>query len=443
MPKIPTSKQSQIVYVITNDFGGLTRGRGLVLPSNSSPPKSGIGWVPVNITITPFDTIGPNPFGPTGDIRVLPDLKTKTTFQTASGDQTIYIGDIYNIEGERWSCCPRSILKKAIETLENDFGLKGKAAFEHEFLLEKIPQDESKAAPGFSLQAYLSHKEFAETLVKDLQAAGVNPELFLPEFGARQYEVPIAPADFLRAADDAVLFREVVKQTARKLSYRACFSPKPRLDGAGNGCHIHFSLTDKNGKPINFDRKQPGQISRRLGNFAAGILNHIEALLALTTPSVVSYHRLKPHNWSNAYACFGLQNREATLRICPAVSPKQNPKKIHHLEFRAADSTHSPYLALAGLIFTGIDGLRNDLPAPPLVNVEPDELTLDECEQLGVRPLPTRLDESLAALRANTVLSEAFGAEFLGAYDAMKTEEMRVVAEMPDEAVCEVYRDIY
>ena len=118
-----------------------------------------------------------------------------------------------------------------------------------------------------------------------LAAAGVEPECFLAEYGHHQFEVPCAPADGVAAADRSVTFKEVVRDVARHLGRRVTFAPLSDPAAVGNGTHIHLSLVGDAGEPLLHDPGQPGGLSRLGGQFAAGILHHSVALVALTAPS--------------------------------------------------------------------------------------------------------------------------------------------------------------
>jgi glutamine synthetase len=103
---------------------------------------------------------------------------------------------------------------------------------------------------------------------------------------------------------------------------------------------VHLSLRDDQGQPATFDASRPGRLSEAAGSFAAGVLRHARAMVAVTAPSVVSYLRLVPHRWSAGYAFLGERNREALLRVCPTVDlPGKDPARQLNLEFRAADAT--------------------------------------------------------------------------------------------------------
>src|SRR5262249_1774399 len=162
-----------------------------------------------------------------------------------------------------------------------------------------------------------------------------------------QYEVSCAPAVGAAAGDRAIIAREVIREVARRLGLQASFTPKPSPTAVGNGAHVHFSFRRPDGTNGPYDEHGVAGASKLAPQFSAGRPHSLPALCALVAPSPVSYFRLGPHHWSCGYASFGVQNREAAVRICP--SPEQNPArraKAFNLELRAPDATASPYMVI-------------------------------------------------------------------------------------------------
>ena len=185
----------------------------------------------------------------------------------------------------------------------------------------------------------------------------------MPEYGPRQYEVTYAPAVGVTSADRAVIVRELARAAARVLGHRISFSPAVTPDIVGNGVHVHMSLVDLSGWPVMYDADAPHGLSETGGRFVAGILHHATALCAVTAPSVISYLRLVPHRWSAAWSNAGFRDREACVRICPVVEAPGVPiAPQFNIEFRAADATASPYLALGALVYAGLDGILQKMP---------------------------------------------------------------------------------
>jgi len=432
----------ELASFLTTDLVAITRGRAVATEAVERALNGGCGWVPANMALTPFDTIAPdNPWGSSGDLRLLPDPATRLRLEGLRATPLhLYLSDITLLDGSPWECCPRSLLKQAVATLEGETGLTLLAAFEHEF---QVMGAGWAPAPAFSLAALRRSDPFGPALMALLQEAGLQPETFLPEYGTDQFEVTVGPAAPLAAADRAVYLRLLVRELAASLGWRASFSPKTAPGGVGNGVHIHLSLRDRDGHPAMRDESRPGALSDVAGRFCAGIVRHMPALVALTAASPVSYLRLQPHHWSAAYACLGERNREAGLRICPVTTlPNSDPNKQMNVEFRAADATGNPYLALAALVMAGLAGLRDNLPAPALVNQDPALLDAATLDGLGVRRLPGGLPTALAAFQGSP-LAAWLPVPLRDCFLAVKRAELALSEGLETQALCARYAAVY
>jgi glutamine synthetase len=264
-----------------------------------------------------------------------------------------------------------------------------------------------------------------------MRAAGAKPDSFLSEYGARQFEVTVAPAPALAAADQAVIAREMARAAAFRLGHRAIFSPMPAAHGVGNGVHIHFSLRDASGAPVTYDADGPLGLSQAAAHFCAGVLHHLRSITAITAPSPVSYLRLTPNRWAPTVVDIAKQDRGAALRVCP-VFASASEKEIDaqsNLEFRVCDAAASPYMALGALIFAGADGVARKLPLPAAGATPP--------------PLPHSLAEALDAMEASPGAQSWFGSVFLEAYLRHKRSELAHVAGLEAPALCARYAEIY
>lgn len=433
-----------LVTFVTTDYAGITRGRSIAASAYSPGQRKSVGWVPANMSLTPFDLIAdPNPWGSSGDLRLLPDDDAHFRF-AIEGSPTpldIIMSDIVELDGTPWTCCPRSFLKQALADLEREAGLRLLVSFEHEFQMLGMNWP---AAPAFALQAMRRADPFGPALMGALRDAGVGPEVFIPEYGKDQFEITLAPADALAAADRAVLLRETVRELARNRGWHCSFAPKTAVDGVGNGVHIHFSFRNAKGEPATYDAARPGGVSAVAGSFVAGILRHLQALTAFTAPSPISYLRLQPHHWSSSYTWFGDRDREASLRICPVnrVAPA-DPAKTFNIEYRPADATACPHLALGVMVRAGLEGIRHKLAAPPLFSGDPALLAQEERNALGLRRLPQSLAEALAELLADETVCGWFSPVAVETYVGMKRMELQLAGDAVDDAMCRRYAEIY
>lgn len=442
----------ELASFLCTDLGGVTRGRAFPVSDLDARFRTGVGWVPINQTITPFDHIPDSElWGSSGDIRLIGDPETRVRLDLGlgAGPLHFYLCDIYGLDGAPWPVCARGFLKQSMRMLEEQAGLRVVAAFEHEFAFldaepGEWPEQGNVIGSGFGHSRLREITPYGEYLVEALTQAGQEPETFLPEFELGQFEITCRPGPALAAADRSVIVRELAHDVAQQLGRRVTFSPKVTPERLGNGVHIHFSLTDLDGKPVMRDKEKAGGLSDLAGQFAAGVVDHLPALCALTAPSVLSYERLVPHQWSAAYTCLGLQNREAALRICPGGTlGGGKPAQQYNLEYRAADATANPYLALGAIIRAGLEGLTGKLETPPLVNSDPDALDEASRKKLGIKRLPTSAAEALSALKSDAVAKAWFAPELRESYFLMRQAEIESLSGLSAEELCRKYRNVF
>ena len=432
----------QLVILTTNDISGVTRGRAVARADIQEYLNKGVSWVPANSAISAFGPIAPNPWGPMGDLRLLPDPQTEVRVDLWEDASPLhfYLCDIVHPDASPFDSCPRTFLKSALADLRTA-GLTVRAAFEHEFHLAHI---EDGPGGAFGLDRYRMTEPFGPLVMEALKLARQEPEVFMTEYAPQQFELTTRPAVGLKAADRAVVVREIVREVARRLGNRASFAPVIDPAGTGNGVHIHFSLDDTDLRPMSYDPARPGQTSEIAGRFIAGVLRHLPGFVALTCPSDISYLRLVPDHWSAAFTSFDANNREAAVRICPMIEfAGFDPEPQYHFEFRAADAAASPYIALGTMIRAGLEGIRSNLEPPPLTGGHPGELSEDERSRLGVRRLPTSLEAALQALEADPVVRGWLSPDMLSCFLQLKRFEMGMLEGLDDAAKCRRYAKAY
>ncbi|RWP22879.1 glutamine synthetase family protein [Mesorhizobium sp.] len=411
----------RLVMIGNQDLSGVMRGRSFPVERISDVLKSGLPWVPVNVLISPLNSLpSENPFGPVGETRLKADLSAFVVLPQV-GDRPsaiVHLADIETTEGEVWPMCPRGQLKRAIADLESEFGLTMMAGFEHELYIYGL-QDEP--TPAFSLQGSRAVSALAEDVYATLATGSISLEQFAAEYGAHQFELASPPANVLAAADQAVLAREVIRDAARLRGLRATFIPMPDPASAGSGVHIHFSLWRKDGSPAT---ARHGRLVPEAASFTTGILRHLAKVVGFTTPSVNSFDRFRPSSWVGIYSCFGERNREAAIRFCPRGSDGEGWHRGASLEFRVADATSNPYLALAALIRAGLDGLRDKLAAPVDVDRDPAAMTEAQRSAVGAQQLPASLSDVIARIDADGAAKRWFGELFWSAYRASRLNDI-------------------
>ena len=438
-----SQEQIRLVRFLYADHGGIIRGKAAGAGRLRERMTSGIGHTVAMMAMSMLDQLQPVAgMGPVGEVRIVPDPDTFVPLPYAPGAAAM-LADLVRPDGSAWEACPRTFLKQAIAELAGE-GYALEAAFEPEFTIGRresspagpsipdrlIPLDDSLcySATGF----HLAH-DIAMELVEALEAQGLVVQHYYPELGHGQHEIPIRYAGPLRAADNHILYRETVRGTAIRRGLWASLAPKPIADQAGNGAHLHVSLTPQAagatwpaGQPFTDPADRYGLAAAGY-HFIGGLLAHLPGLLALTCGSVNSYRRLQPRFWSSAFTIYGMDNREAAVRICSPL--RGDPASTPNLELKPSDSSANPYLALGGVIHAGLDGIRRKLHPGEPVNVDPATMSAAEREAAGARRLPQSLTEALDALEADPVLMTALGPLRSAGYLAVKRAEAAAFAE--------------
>lgn len=425
------------------DIAGQVRGKGFPALDLAGRLDKGIGWTPANILISAFGPIAEDFFGPWGDLILMPDPDTRVCvdFGDGSPGEFFFLSDVLNTDCTPWECCPRLFLKRALERLERDAGLRVIAALEQEFVYSGA---ETNIASAYNLGSVRRHGEFGGAFLHALRAGGVDVDSYLPEFGPQQYEVTYRPQPAVRAADHALIVRELARATAHRLGHRVTFAPMVSPEGIGSGVHIHMSLWDKSGNPVSYDAGAAFGLSPIAGRFVAGILRHMPALCAVTAPSAISCLRLTPHRWSASYTSLGYRDREAGIRIAPVFeTPGANLAEQYNFEYRAADATANPYLALGVLVHAGLEGIERDLSPPEMAQVDPANMDADERRRRGIARLPTSLSEALDAFEADATVRSWFPPTLHEAYLRYKRWEIATLGGLSPAEQCAKYSEAY
>jgi glutamine synthetase len=441
-----SQEQLRLVRFLYADHGGIIRGKAAGTTQLRERMASGIGHTVAMMAMSMLDQLQPVAgMGPVGEVRIVPDPDTFVVLPYAPGAGAM-LADLVRPDGSPWEACPRTFLKQAIVEMAGE-GYAVQAAFEPEFTLGRresspagpsipdrlIPVDDSLcySATGF----HMAH-DFIMELVAALEAQDLTVEHYYPELGHGQHEVSVRHADALRAADNHVLYRETVRGVAFRRGLWASLAPKPIPDQAGNGTHLHVSLTDilpdgaQGGHNSFADPADRNGLSQVGYHFIGGLLAHLPALIALTCASVNSYRRLAPQMWASAFTCYGMDNREAAIRICSPL--RGDPGSSVNLELKPSDSSANPYLALGAVIYAGLDGIRSKLDPGEAVNVDPATLSDAERAASGTHRLPASLNAALDALVADELMMDVLGPLRSTAYLAVKRSEAAHFAHSTD-----------
>lgn len=426
----------KLVRFLVTDSNSCIRSKASSLATFADRMQSGIGIVKGTMAMNVLDQLQSDTgFGATGEVRMMPDLSTLRVLPYLKGSALV-LCDMQELNGSAWSLCPRSFLKKQIEDAAL-LGIEVKAAFEPEFMLGTNNTATGEFEPlerglCFSTRSMNAADPFISRLVECLEAQQIEVEQYYAELGAGQHELSIKHATALACADRHIIYRETVYGVAQEMGLQATFVPKRSATEPGNGCHLHLSLWDKDGVSLMAAGRDDNEKSSEYGlsatgqHFIAGIQHHLKGLCALTCASVNSYWRLKPRSWSSAYTCWGLENREAAIRVPSTYRGREI--ETTNIELKCVDSTANPYWALGAVIACGLDGIKRKLALPAPIQGDPADLPPDQAEALGVERLPSSLNAALTELEADLFLMRLLGSELADTYITVKTSEIEALS---------------
>jgi glutamine synthetase len=424
----------RLVRFLYCDNGGLVRGKVVPVEHLAARMSAGVGLTVGMQAMNSLDQLQPiEGMGPVGEVRLVPDPATFTVIPYAPRSAAMLV-DHVRLDRSPYEACPRRFLARMAARLAEG-GVELRCAVENEFSLARfdgerpVPIDSSAC---FSTVGMAAAAEVVDAIVSALDDQRIPLAQYYPELGHGQHELSVLPRPALAAADTQVLVRETIRGVAARCGVIASLAPKPWPDQAGNGAHIHVSAWDLGGERNLFhDPAGRFGLSALAEQFVAGLLAHAPGLLALTAPSFNSFARLQPQFWSSAFTCWGLDNREATVRV-PSLFWGEEAASTN-LEFKPADASANPYIAFGALIAAGLDGIERRLAPPPPIAVDPATMSDDDRGAAGITRYPTTLASALDALEADDVLLAALGEPLARSYIAVRRSEWESYSAAGDE----------
>ncbi len=405
------------------------------------------------------------------DMQLIPDVETAYMDPFRSESTLIMLFDIYNPRnGEIYGRDPRQIARKAEKYLSST-GIADTAYFAPEaefYIFDDVRYEVSQNSSFYSLDSEegawnsgrteeggnLGYKtpfkggyfpvspidkqaDLRDDICLKLMDAGLILERAHHEVGTGgQAEINYRFDTMVRAADDLLKFKYIVKNTALEWGKTATFMPKPLFGDNGSGMHTHQSLWNA-GKPLFYDEKGYGGLSDIARWYIGGLLKHAPAVLAFTNPSINSYRRLVKGFEAPVNLVYSAGNRSAAIRI-PITGTNPKAKRI---EFRAPDASGNPYLAFAAQMMAGLDGIRSKIE--PHEPIDKDLYELPPEEARDIPQVPGSLEESLAALEADRDFLTAGGVftdDLIDTWVSLKREkELLPLAQRPHPFEFELY----
>lgn len=357
------------------------------------------------------------------DMYLYPDLDTFVVFpwRPQEGRVARLICDVYTPSGEPFAGDPRYILRKVIAEAA-DMGFSFNVGPECEFFLfhydeQGNPTTQSHDRGGyFDLEPMGQGEDVRREIILALENMGFEIEASHHEVATSQHEIDFRFDEALVTADNIMTFKLAVKSIARRFGMHATFMPKPVAGINGSGMHTNMSLC-KDGKNAFADPDSPDGLSDLARNFIAGLIAHAKGFCAITNPLVNSYKRLVPGYEAPCYIAWSGRNRSPLIRI-PAA--RGNSTRI---ELRSPDPACNPYLSLALLLASGLDGIKNNLPLSAPTDRNIFKLSLEEREELGIGSLPSSLAEAVDEMGKDPLVMSVLGSHIADKYIVAKKLE--------------------
>ena len=351
------------------------------------------------------------------DLYLHPDLSTFCIFpwRPQQGKVARFICNIHRTDGSVFEADPRAVLLDAYDKARK-LGLNIFIEAECEFFLlntddkGEVSLNVKEKASYFDIGPLDMSENIRRDIVLTLEEMGIKIKSSHHEIAKAQHEIDFTDQDALKCADAIQTFRMAVKTLAKRHGLSASFMPKLFENENGSGMHFKISAFDDNGKNIFEDN---AKLSDRAKSTIAGILHHARELSLINNPLVNSYKRLKPNFDAPVYVSWSSNsNRSALLRI-----PTERNNQIK-LELRSPDSATNPYLCIAMLIYSILDGLENSMELEDAINEN-----MYSGKNYNIKKLPDTLSEAIDEFESSNFVKEKLGTQIFNEYiEAKKIE---------------------
>ena len=412
------AKQNGVKYFLISfvDLFGVMRAKLVPATAIDTVAKSGAGFAGFAVWL------GMTPAHP--DMLVMPD--PATAMQLPWKPEIAWVtGDVV-MDGKPVEQNPRQMLKRVIADAARD-GYAMKTGVECEYFLisrdgQQISDDaDAQSRPCYDQQALMRRYEVIKEICDSMITLGWAPYQNDHEDANGQFEMNWDYDDCLKTADRHAFFKFMVKSIAEKHGLRATFMPKPFSNLTGNGCHAHVSLWSPSGANVFDDEAGELGLSPLAYSFIGGLIHSADALAAITNPTVNSYKRINAPRtrsgatWSPNTVTYAGNNRTHMIRI-----PDRG-----RFEFRLADGAANPYLLQAGLLATGLDGIRNKRDPGRRLDID---MYADGHLVKDAKKLPLNLLDALRTLEGSAVLKSALGEASIATYLQLKHADWNAYA---------------
>ena len=343
-----------------------------------------------------------------------------------NGRSAQIICDVYLPSEQPFEGDPRGVLKRTLKRAE-EMGLTYYVGPEIEFFLferDALPELKPHDNKGyFDLGVQSRAVEICQETMRQMDHFGVHCETYHHEVSEGQHEIDLTYDKALKIADAILSLKNALRTYSMTADLKVSFMAKPIFGVNGNGMHIHQSLGDDRGKNLFYNADDPYNISRLAYHFLAGQIEHAKALVSLVAPTVNSYKRLVPGYEAPVYICWGRTNRSALIRV-PRVT-ETKAREGARLELRCPDPSCNPYLALAGMLQAGLDGIEQKLTPGDSVEENVFDFSHSMLKEKDISVLPSNIGDAVDELEQDAVLCEMLGKGLTSHFIQAKRQEWR------------------
>jgi len=353
------------------------------------------------------------------DFALIPDLNTLRLITWQPGAALI-LADVAWLDHTDVVASPRQILRKQIAELEKA-GMVPMCGTELEFVVFKDSYEEAwnkgykdlTPVNQYNVDYSILGGSRIEPLLRDIRmgmtTAGMIVESVKGECNFGQHEIAFKYSDALSNCDNHVIYKNGAKEIADQQGYALTFMAKPN-EKEGNSSHIHLSFRGLKGELVMVDEADKEHGMSELGRqFIAGQIAHLRELSILFAPNINSYKRYVPGSFAPTAIRWGRDNRTCALRLVGHGAGLR-------LENRVPGGDVNPYLAVAGIIAAGLDGIKNKMKLEPA-------FTGNAYDSDSSR-VPSSMPEALELWEKSAWVKQTFGAEVQAHYANMARVEI-------------------
>lgn len=431
-------KTPATIRVATVDLNGISRGKRVPYAYTDKLANGAVRlpFSALNVDVWGEDIADSPLVFETGDADgiLLPTSRGPVPMPWLANPSELHPMVLHHDDGTPFAGDPRHALAAVLERY-NKRGLQVVAATELEFYLvddsgavlkpasSPLTGKPMHTADVLSLDALDAFDDFFTDLYKASAAMDLPAQAAISEGGLGQFEINLNHGDALKAADDAWLFKTLVRGMARKHGMAATFMAKPFADDAGNGMHVHFSVLDAEGRNIFNDGGPDG--TPALHHAIAGCIKAMPASTLIFAPHANSYMRMVPGAHAPTGISWAHENRTAAIRI-PGGTP--NARRIEH---RVAGGDINPYLMLAVVLGAALTGIEDGQMPPPAITGNAYDQDLPQ--------LPTNWAEAIDLFANSEIMPRILPADLIRNMVLTKRQELRKMAGLESDAQTAIY----